>query len=449
VTTPFTASQQSPGTTRTLLTEKDPGGSVVSQVRRTVLPGGLRVVTETMPGVRSATVGAWIGVGSRDESPTLSGASHFLEHLLFKGTPSRSAMDISVALDTVGGEFNAFTAKEYTCFHARVLDQDLPLAVDVLGDMVTSSLITAADVEAEREVILDEIAMHDDDPDDVVHNLFAEKAWGGTALGRPIAGTVTSIEALTQTQVTEYYRTRYRPENIVVAAAGNVDHASVVRLVEEAFGRAGFLADTSVLPQPPRRGERARRTTAGEIALTRPFEQVNLVLGVNGLVRTDDRRYALGVLNAVLGGGTSSRLFQEVRERRGLAYSVYSFASHYTDTGMFGVGLGCLPARSGEVLDVVRSEMQLLAHGGVTPDELVRGKGQLRGGLVLSMEDSGTRMSRIAKAELLYDELPGIDAVIGRIDGVTVEEVQLLAKELFDQPETLAVVGPAGTTTGS
>jgi predicted Zn-dependent peptidase len=445
VTTPFTASQQSPGTTRTLLTEKDPGGSVVSQVRRTVLPGGLRVVTETMPGVRSATVGAWVGVGSRDESPTLSGASHFLEHLLFKGTPTRSAMDISVALDTVGGEFNAFTAKEYTCFHARVLDQDLPLAVDVLGDMVTTSLMTAADVEAEREVILDEIAMHDDDPDDVVHNLFAEKAWGGTPLGRPIAGTVASIEALSQDRIKHYYRTRYRPENIVVAAAGNVDHTSVVRMVEEAFGRADFLADTSVLPLPPRRGEGARRTAAGEITLARPFEQVNLVLGVNGLVRTDDRRYALGVLNAVLGGGTSSRLFQEVRERRGLAYSVYSFASHYADTGMFGVGVGCLPARSGDVLDVVRSEMQLLAQDGLSPEELERGKGQLRGGLVLSMEDSGTRMSRIAKAELLYDELPGIDDVIGRIDAVTVEEVQLLAKELFGQPETLAVVGPAAT----
>jgi predicted Zn-dependent peptidase len=445
VTTPFTASQQSPGTTRTLLTEKDPGGSVVSQVRRTVLPGGLRVVTETMPGVRSATVGAWIGVGSRDESPTLSGASHFLEHVLFKGTPTRSAMDISVALDTVGGEFNAFTAKEYTCFHARVLDQDLPLAVDVLGDMITSSLITATDVEAEREVILDEIAMHDDDPDDVVHNLFAEKAWSGTPLGRPIAGTVASIEALTQDQIRRYYSTRYRPENIVVAAAGNVDHARVVGMVEESFGRGDFLNETSVLPLPPRRGERVRRTTAGEIELARPFEQVNLVLGVNGLVRTDERRYSLGVLNAVLGGGTSSRLFQEVRERRGLAYSVYSFASHYADTGMFGVGVGCLPARRDDVLDVVRSQMQLLAQHGLTPEELERGKGQLRGGLVLSMEDSGTRMSRIAKAELLYDELPGIDDVIGRIDAVTVEEVQLLAKELFDQPETLAVVGPAAT----
>lgn len=443
MTVPFTAAEQKPGTTRTLLTEKDPGGSVVSQVRRTVLPGGLRVVTETMPGVRSATVGAWIGVGSRDETARLSGASHFLEHVLFKGTPSRSAMDISIALDTVGGEFNAFTAKEYTCFHARVLDQDLPLAIDVLGDMITSSLVTAEDVEAEREVILDEIAMHDDDPDDVVHNLYAEKAWSGTPLGRPIAGTVESIESLTRAQVLRYYRTRYRPENIVVAAAGNVDHATVVRQVKKAFGRAGFLDATDGRPLPPRRAERTRRTTAGEISLERPFEQVNLVLGVNGLVRTDDRRYALGVLNAVLGGGTSSRLFQEVREQRGLAYSVYSFASHYTDTGMFGVGVGCLPGRVPEVLDVVRSEMQNLADNGISDEELERGKGQLRGGLVLSMEDSGTRMSRIAKAELLYDELPGIDEVIGRINAVSTEDVQLLAKELFGQPETLATVGPA------
>ena len=446
MTTPFTAAQQKPGTTRTLLVEKDPGGSVISQVRRTVLPGGLRVVTEAMPGVRSATVGAWIGVGSRDEAPTLSGASHFLEHLLFKGTPTRSAMDISIELDTVGGEFNAFTAKEYTCFHARVLDEDLPLAVDVLGDMITSSLITAEDVEAEREVILDEIAMHDDDPDDVVHNLYAEKAWGGTPLGRPIAGTVSSIEALTRTQILRYYRTRYRPENIVVAAAGNVDHATVVRLVRKAFGRAGFLADSAARPVPPRRSERARRTSAGEISLSRPFEQVNLVLGVNALVRTDERRYALGVLNAVLGGGTSSRLFQEVREKRGLAYSVYSFASHYSDSGMFGVGVGCLPARMNDVLDVVRTEMQVLADKGISDEELSRGKGQLRGGLVLSMEESGTRMSRLAKAELLYDELPGIDEVIRRINAVTVEEVQLLAKELFAQPETLAVVGPSAST---
>ena len=438
----LTATQQKPGTTRTLLSQKDQGGTVISQVRRTVLPGGLRVITESMPGVRSATVGAWVGVGSRDEAPTLSGASHFLEHLLFKGTPTRSAMDISIALDSVGGEFNAFTAKEYTCFHARVLDEDLPLAVDVLGDMVTSSLITSEDVEAEREVILDEIAMHDDDPDDVVHNLFAEHAWGGTPVGRPIAGTAESIRTLSRTQITRYYRSRYRPENMVVAVAGNVDHASVVRLVRKAFGRANFLSDTTTRPAPVRRSERIRRTTPGRVSLTRAFEQVNVVLGVNGLVRTDERRYALGVLNAVVGGGTSSRLFQEVREHRGLAYSVYSFAAHYSDAGMFGVAVGCLPSKLDEVLSVVRDELAKVAHEGITADELDRGKGQLRGGLVLGLEDSGSRMSRIAKAELLYDELPSLDEVVKRIDAVTVEDVQLLAKELFDGAETLAVVGP-------
>jgi predicted Zn-dependent peptidase len=399
-------------------------------------------VTEAMPGVRSASIGVWVGVGSRDESPTLSGASHFLEHLLFKGTPTRSAMDISVALDTVGGEFNAFTAKEYTCFHARVLDQDLALAVDVLGDMITSSAITAEDVEAEREVILDEIAMHDDDPDDVVTNVYAEKAWGASPLGRPIAGTAESIRSLTRAQIARYYKSRYLAENMVVAVAGNIDHAHVVRLVRKAFSRANFLANTSARPLPVRRGERARRSATGEIVVARPFEQVNLLLGVNGLVRTDERRYALGVLNAALGGGTSSRLFQEVRERRGLAYSVYSYAAHYADAGAFAVAAGCLPSKLGDVLTVVRSELGRVARHGIDEEELERGKGQLRGGLVLSLEDSGSRMSRIAKAELVYDELPSIDEVISRIDDVTLDDVHTLARNLFSQPETLAVVGP-------
>jgi predicted Zn-dependent peptidase len=407
-----------------------------------VLPGGLRVVTEAMPGVRSASVGVWVGVGSRDEAPTLSGASHFLEHLLFKGTPTRSALDISVELDEVGGEFNAFTAKEYTCFHARVLDEDLPLAVDVLGDMLTSSTITADDVEAEREVILDEIAMHDDDPDDVVSNLYAEKAWGGSPIGRPIAGTAESIAALGRDQIRRFYRSRYTPTSMVVAVAGNVDHASVVRLVKEAFSRSGFLDDTDARPDPVRRTARARRTASGDVVVRRPFEQANLVLGVNGLVRTDERRYALGVLNAALGGGTSSRLFQEVREKRGLAYSVYSYAAHYADAGMVGVALGALPSKVADVLDVVRSELASLADEGISADELRRGQGQLRGGLVLSLEDSGSRMSRIAKAELLYDELPSIDEVLRRVADVTLEDVNALARSLFRQPQTLAVVGP-------
>ena len=395
-----------------------------------------------MAGVRSASVGVWLGVGSRDETPRLSGACHFLEHLLFKGTPSRSALDISVALDEVGGEFNAFTAKEYTCFHARVLDVDLPLAIEVLGDMVTSSLLTADDVDAEREVILDEIAMHDDDPEDVVTNLHAQLAYGDSPLGRPIAGTAESITALTREQVVRFYRRHVRAADVVVAAAGNLDHDDVVRRVSAAFAGNGWL-DGPDTPTPPRRG-RFRRTAAGSATVARPFEQANLVLGFDGLSRTDERRYALGVLNTAFGGGPSSRLFQEVRERRGLAYSVYSYAAHHADAGSFCVGAGCLPGKLDEVLRVVRSELGRLAGSGIDEDELRRGKGQLRGGLVLGLEDSGSRMSRIAKAELLYDELPSVEEMIQRIDAVTLTDVHELARALLRRPETLAVVGPSG-----
>src|SRR4051794_18758134 len=394
-----------------------------------------------MPGIRSASIGVWVGVGSRDESPSLHGCSHFLEHLLFKGTAERSALDISVALDAVGGEFNAFTAKEYTCFHARVLDEDLPLAVDVLGDMITASTLAPADVEAERDVILDEIAMHDDDPDDVVHNLFAEQAWGDTPLGRPIAGTVGSIQELTRAQIRRFYTRHYRPANVVVAAAGNIDHATLVRQVRAAFGRNGWL-DVEEAPVPPRQGRR-KRVTPGTVEATRPFEQVNLVLGMEGLPRDDDRRFALGVLNTALGGGTSSRLFQEVREHRGLAYSVFSFSSHHADPGLVGGSVGCLPNRLDDVLRVVREELAKVVQDGISAEELARGKGQLRGGLVLGLEDSASRMSRIGKAELVHDELLGIDEVMRRIDAVTVEQVRDVAREVFGRPEILAVVGPA------
>ena len=423
---------------------RDGGGRVTSLVRRTVLPSGLRIVTEQLAGVRSASIGVWVGVGSRDETATLHGCSHFLEHLLFKGTGERSALDISIALDAVGGEFNAFTAKEYTCFHARVLDSDLPLAIDVLGDMITSSLLTGEDVEAERDVILDEIAMHDDDPDDVAHNLFAELAWGsGTPLGRSIAGTVSSIESLSRAQVDRFYGRHYRPENIVVAAAGNLDHADVVRRVQRSFGRAEFLAGEAEPIRARHATGRRPRVHGGLVEAVRPFEQVNLVLGMEGTDRNDDRRFALGALNTALGGGTSSRLFQEVRERRGLAYSVFSFASHHADSGVVGVSVGCLPNKLDDVLAVVRTELSRVAAHGISADELERGKGQLRGGLVLGLEDSGSRMSRLGKAELVHDELLSIDDVMARIDAVTLDEVCEVAAAVFSGPEILAVVGPA------
>lgn len=437
------AQPQKVGSTRTLQTIRDADGQVTSRVRRTLLPGGLRVVTEQLAGVRSASIGVWVGVGSRDETSVLHGCSHFLEHLLFKGTSERSALDISIALDAVGGEFNAFTGKEYTCFHARVIDEDLPLAVDVLGDMITNSRITDEDVEAERDVILDEIAMHDDDPDDVVHNLFAAQAWGSDSpLGRGIAGTVESIEALSRAQVTRFYRRHYRAANMVVSIAGNVDHTVVVRQIRTAFGRNGFLVGDES-PVPPRPAHRARRIIPGSVSASRPFEQVNVVLGMKGIARNDPRRFALGVLNTALGGGTSSRLFQEVRERRGLAYSVYSFASHHADSGLVGVSVGCLPSKLDEVLATVRTELSRVAAHGITEEELSRGKGQLRGGLVLGLEDSASRMSRLGKSELVYDELMSIDEVMERIESVTIEEVRDIAAAVFGQPEILAVVGPA------
>lgn len=429
-------------TTRTLDLARDAAGRTTSQVRHTQLPSGLRIVTEEMTGARSAAVGVFVDVGSRDESDTTHGASHFLEHVLFKGTGERSALDISIALEEVGGEFNAFTAKEYTCYHARVLTRDLPLAIDVLGDMITDSVIATADVDAEREVILDEIAMHDDDPDDVVHNLLAEVVWGvGTPLGRPIAGTTESITAMTRDRIRRFHRRHYRPENMVIAVAGALDHAGVVRRARAAFARNDFLSG-SAAPNPPRSSRRSPRLAAGEARVARPLEQVNVALAKPGVTRYDDRRFALGVLNTALGGGTSSRLFQEVRERRGLAYAVYSFTGQYADSGMAGVAVGCLPDRLGEVLDTVRAELERVAVDGVDADEIRRGKGQLVGGLVLGLEDPASRMMRIGRAELNHHEVLGIDEVTARVESVTAQEVREVAAEVFGGPEMLAVVGP-------
>jgi predicted Zn-dependent peptidase len=412
-------------------------------VRRTVLKGGLRVVTEQMPGVRSAAVGVFVQVGSRDEAAQLNGASHFLEHLLFKGTSTRSAMDISTAFDEVGGEFNAYTAREYTCYHARVLDDDLPMALDVLGDMLTASLLASEDVEAEREVILDEIAMHDDDPDDVVHNLFAATAWAGTPLARPIAGTAESIKALSRRQVTGYYKRRYRPEVTTLAVAGNVDHDDVVRRARRSFSRNGFL-DGDGRPAGPRVAARPRPLHPGEVSASRPFEQVNVVLGMQGITRSDPRRYVLNVVQAALGGSSSSRLFQEIRERRGLAYSVYSFGLGYSDAGMVGVAAGSLPSKADELLRVVREELTRVADSGFTDEEVERGKGQARGGLVLSLEDSGSRMTRLGEAELFQRRLRSVDEVLESLESVTQQDVHTLARELYTRPQTLAQVGPPG-----
>ncbi|POM24434.1 Protease 3 precursor [Actinomadura rubteroloni] len=432
------ARAQEPGTTVTL----HPGDDGSGAVRRTVLPGGLRIITEAIPSTRSASFGIWAGVGSRDETPEDAGASHYLEHVLFKGTRRRSALEISAALDAVGGDLNAFTAKEYTCYYARVLDADLPIAVDVVSDMVAASLNRPEDVEAERNVILEEIHMRDDDPGDLIHDEFSTALFGDVPIGRPILGTVDSINALSRDRIHAYYRRHYVPSRLVVAAAGNVDHDAVVRLVTTAFAELpGVEGD---LPAEPRIGGPAVPTAPTVRVVDKDTEQAHIVLGTAGLCRTDDRRFALGVLNAALGGGMSSRLFQEVREKRGLAYSVYSYTAQYADTGLFGVYAGCQPGKADEVLSICRDEVARVAETSLTEEELERGKGQLRGGMVLGLEDSGSRMSRIGKSELVYESLLPVDEVLAKIDAVTLDDVREVGRDVLTRPGALTVIGPFG-----
>ncbi|HJY73827.1 MAG TPA: pitrilysin family protein, partial [Streptosporangiaceae bacterium] len=340
-----------------------------------------------------------------------------------------------------GGEMNAFTAKEYTCYYARVLDADLPLAVDVLSDMVTSSLITPKDVDAERNVVLEEIAMNEDDPSDTVHEAFTSKLFGDTPLGRPILGTTDSINAITRDQIFEHYQARYTAEHLVVAAAGNLDHETVVELVRQAFGPA---LDRPAEPAAPRLtgDSNGRAAGVGTTLISRGIEQANLVLGCQALARTDERRFALGVLNAAFGGGMSSRLFQEVREKRGLAYSVYSFNGQHADTGMWGIYVGCLPSKADEVLAICTDEIARVVDGGLTDAELARGKGQVRGSIVLGLEDPSSRMSRLGKSELVYPRLEPVDEVLTAIDAVTHDDIRELAGEILARPKALAVVGP-------
>jgi predicted Zn-dependent peptidase len=413
------------------------------QVRRTVLPGGLRVVTEYLPAVRSAAFGVWAGVGSRDEDRAHAGATHYLEHLLFKGTGKRNALEISASIDAVGGELNAFTGKEYTCYYARVLDVDLPLAIDVLSDMVTGSLLEPRDVNAERGVILEEIAMNEDDPSDSVHEAFGAQLFGDTPLGRPILGTAESINAITREQIAEHYAARYLPPHLVVAIAGNVDHDVAVEQVRRAFGPA---AAGDAEPAQPRLSNGAAAgqpaTGTGVRLVSRGIEQANLVLGCEGVSRTDERRFPLGVLNAALGGGMSSRLFQEIREKRGLAYSVYSFSAQQADTGMWGLYAGCLPAKAEEVLAICQEEVARITSDGLTDAELERGKGQLRGSIVLGLEDPSSRMSRLGKAELVYPRLEPVEQILASIEAVTHDDVREVAEQILTQRKALAVVGP-------
>jgi predicted Zn-dependent peptidase len=416
------------------------GGSVV---RRSVLPGGVRVLTEAMPGQRSATIGFWVGVGSRDEAPGQHGSTHFLEHLLFKGTKRRTALEIASAFDEVGGESNAATAKESTCYFARVLDTDLPMAIDVIADMITGAVLDPQEMEQERDVILEEIAMDSDDPTDVAHENFVAAVLGTHPLGRPIGGTPDAIRAVARDSVWDHYRRYYRPDELVITAAGGLDHDVVCGLVVDALHSAGWSLETDASPVQRRSTERAAITgTAGLHVVKRPVEQANIIMGCPTIVATDDRRFVMSVLNAVLGGGMSSRLFQEVREKRGLVYSTYSFASSYADAGYFGMYAGCTPSKVRQVLDLLGAELDKLAEGGISDEELRKAVGQLCGGIVLALEDTGSRMSRLGRAELVSGEYQDIDETLRQIKAVTAADVRTLARELAAAPRTVTVVGP-------
>ena len=409
--------------------------------RRTVLPSGLRIVTEEVPSVRSAAIGIWVNVGSRDETPAVAGASHFLEHLLFKGTTRRNALEISATIEAVGGEMNAFTSKEYTCFYARVIDTDLPMAIDVVSDLITSSIVSALDVDAERKVVLEEIAMRDDDPSDLVHDLYAETYYGDTQLGRPILGTIKSIKDMTRGSVFNYYKKKYLPQDLVVAVAGNIKHKRVVAMVEEALSRDNFL-DVKGAPQirPNTPVKTKPMQTVG--LLTRKTEQAHMFYGMEGVARSDERRFAMGVLASALGGGMSSRLFQEIREKRGLAYSVYAYAQQFAGSGQIGFYAGCNPTKAVEVIEIIREVLADVAENGMSHEEIERAKGAVRGSLVLSQEDSGSRMSRIGKNEIVYGQVMGFDDILKAISRVNSTDVREIASEYLTKSPTLALVGP-------
>ncbi|MCU1439783.1 MAG: Zinc protease [Rhodoglobus sp.] len=413
-----------------------------SLVRRSVLPSGVRILSEHVPGARSATIGYWVAVGSRDETPTTYGSTHFLEHLLFKGTTTRSALDIAVSFDSVGGEHNAMTAKEYTCYYAKIQDRDLPMAIAVIADMLTSSLLDPTEFENERGVILEELAMADDDPADVTSERFFEAVLGDHPLGRPIGGNPENIQAVTRDAVWNHYRANYRAQDLVITVAGAVDHDELVVGVTAALQNAGWNLSAEAAPVP-RRDATLDTIERGSplVVVNRPIEQANIIVGVTGVSAGDERRVTLSVLNSILGGGMSSRLFQEIREKRGLAYSVYSFTPSYSDAGLFGMYAGCSPAKAPQVAELMLSEFARLAEGGVSADELARAVGQLSGASALALEDSDTRMSRLGRSEITTGEFVDLDESLRRLATVTAESVRELAEELVSRPVSIAAVG--------
>ena len=413
---------------------RDPGGITV---HRTAIPSGPQVFTELIPAVRSVSVGVWVPIGSRHETPATAGATHFLEHLLFKGTPRRSALDIAADIEGLGGEINAFTTKEYTCYHVRLLDEHLDVAIDVLADMLGSSLLRTSDIDAERGVVLEEIAMSEDDPLDLGRTELERELFGTHPLAAPVAGTAHSVSTMRTSALRGHYRRYYTPDNYVVTVVGNASHRKVVSSVTRAFGLAESPVRAPKVSKPPQ-APRSRRARVGKA-----FEQVNLLRAHGGPARGDDRRYAMAVLHTILGGGMSSRLFQEVRERRSLAYSVNAFRATYSDAGVFGVHAGCAPEKLDQTREVIEAVLREVASAGLSSDEVEAAKNQVKGQIVLDLEDPGMRLMRLGTRALFGEKIIGLNEGLERIEAVTTDQVCDLAEEVLTSPAVEVVVGPS------
>lgn len=403
---------------------------------RHVLPNGVVVITETMQHVRSVSVGVWVRNGSRREDPSENGLAHFLEHMVFKGTERRSAEDIAREMDSVGGMLDAFTSKEQICFNAKVLDEHLPIAFDVIADLVLRPKLDSEDVLKERQVVLEEIKMDLDNPEYLLHDIFTRGFWPGHSLGRPILGTAETVRNFNRESVRRRFQNWFAPDHILVTAAGNITHQQVLELVEKEFGNLQPIGDREETPAP---------STSAPIHLEtkRDLEQVHLCIGVPSLPIAHERRFGIAVLNNLLGGGMSSRLFQNIREKQGLAYAVFSELTPYSDAGMLTVYAGTGKETIGKVLDLTIAEFRAMKESPVTVEELLRAKNHLKGSLMLSLESTSSRMSNLARQELYFHRFSSLDEILASIEAVTREEVQTLAQEFF-QPDQIAVtvLGP-------
>ncbi len=401
----------------------------------TILPNGLRVITEEMPSLRSVALGCWVDTGTRDEEENEAGASHFLEHLLFKGSEALSARQVNETLDSIGAESNAFTSKETTCFWTRLLDEDVSVGLDVLSEILQRPAFRQNEIDSERQVVVEEINMNEDDPGDVVFENFSRAVFANHPLELPVLGTRESIRGISRDEIHDYWKRRYGAGSVVIAAAGSVNHEKFVSLVSDRFGDW----DGSTVPH-----ERRPAAVAPVVNLTRrDTEQAHLVLGGRGLPRSDERRWAFEILSHIMGSGMSSRLFREVREERGLAYAIYGFKLSYSDNGAWGVHVGTTPHLADTALTVIRDELANVVESGITEDELERSRGSMRGGLALSLEDANSRMVRLGRDELAGMPHLSMETRLEKLEAVTPDDIHAVAKEVYGDPtRVMGAVGP-------